>query len=78
MSTIITHNGQTIRILAAHETPAAQCAAGDFFIRQDDRGFWVSNWDGNQAWDTDLKPIATLDEAIDWAKEVAENVQDED
>jgi len=77
MSTI-THNHQTIRILAAHETPAVQCAAGDIFIRQDECGFWVSTWDGSAAWDAGLEPIATLEEAIDWAMEVAENVPYED
>lgn len=75
MSQTITHNEIDIVILESYQTPAVQCAAGDLFIKQSGDGkFWVSNWDGRQAWDCGDEGADTLEQAIAWAKEAAEQV----
>ena len=77
MSTKITNNGINIEILGENETPMVQCLEGDFFIRQDQEGFLVSRWDGAEACNLSTKPEVTLDDAIGWAKECAENTCNE-
>ena len=74
MSTTITHQKTDIVILASYETPAVQCVAGDLFIREGADGFWVSSWDGQEAWGCcGDEPAESLDIAIAWAREVIEN-----
>lgn len=53
----------SILTLTEHQTPEAQCAAGEFFVQPDHRGWWVYSWDGREAWTMGDEPYATREEA---------------
>lgn len=71
----INHCGIAIKTLFEYDTPQDICNKGDLFIQQNEQGWWVSEWDGGFAHDTSDTPADTLDEAIAWAKGVAEAMQ---